>query len=144
LLAICAGQAAADDTKLHQQPWQISLGTFTNESDWTIRADAEGNDGTEIDWGDTFGDVDGTKFRLDSYWRINDRITFVSCTPQILRSNAGIRSRYRLEWRNHSSRCFCPIRIGFEIIELAYEYDSKREDRELVLSAGLHYTKFNA
>ena len=60
LLAMCAGQAVAEDTKLTQQPFQISLGSFTNESDITIRADVEGQDGTEFDWGNTIGDVDGT------------------------------------------------------------------------------------
>jgi len=35
--------------------------------------------------------------------------------------------------------------FGFYVVEVAYEYDfSKREDRELVLSAGLHYTAFSA
>ena len=34
--------------------------------------------------------------------------------------------------------------FGFYVFEVAYEYDfSKREDRELVLSAGLHYTAFS-
>src|SRR6186713_214290 len=73
LLALCGAQAAAEDTKLTQQPFQISLGTFTNSSEIKIRADVEGSQGTEFDWGDTLGDVDGTTFRLDSYWRINDR-----------------------------------------------------------------------
>src|ERR1044072_2435815 len=73
LLAICAGQASAEDTQLSQQPFQIALGSFTNESDITIRADGDTSEGTELEWGDTFGDVDGTKFRLDGYWRINDR-----------------------------------------------------------------------
>jgi hypothetical protein len=52
-----------------------------------------------------------------------------------------------LEWNGETIPINASVRseFGFEIIELAYEYDfSKREDRELVLSAGLHYTKFNA
>ena len=73
LLAMCAGHAAAEDTQLTQQPFQISLGSFTNSSEITIRADGENQEGTEFNWGDTIGDVDGTTFRLDSYWRINDR-----------------------------------------------------------------------
>ena len=40
-LALCAGQAAAEDTELSQQPFQIALGSFTNESDLTIRADGD-------------------------------------------------------------------------------------------------------
>ena len=72
-LALCAGQAAAEDTDLTQQPFQISLGTFTNSSEITIRADGETGNGTTIDWDNEFGDVDGTRGRLDAYWRINDR-----------------------------------------------------------------------
>jgi len=73
LLATYAGHAAAEDTQLTQQPFQISLGSFTNSSEIKIRADVENQEGTEFNWGDTLGDVDGTTFRLDSYWRINDR-----------------------------------------------------------------------
>src|SRR5688572_4679576 len=72
LIAI-AGHAAAEDSDLTQQQFQISLGTFTNESKLTIRADGEFDEGTTVDWGDTFGDVDDTRGRLDAYWRINDR-----------------------------------------------------------------------
>src|SRR6188472_2440268 len=73
LLAMCAGQAAGEDTELTQQPFQISLGGFTNQSEITIRADGQTGQGTSFDWGDTVGDVDGTSIRLDSYWSINDR-----------------------------------------------------------------------
>jgi hypothetical protein len=147
LLATCAGQAVAEDTKLTQQPFQISLGTFTNESDITIRADGEvGEDGTEFDWGNTLGDVDGTTFRLDSYWRINDRhhIRFMY-TENSNRRHKNLDRE--IEWQGET----IPIdaeadsKFGFYVVEVAYEYDfSKREDRELVLSAGLHYTSFQA
>ena len=48
LLAMGADQAAAEDTKLTQQPFQISLGSFTNSSEITIRADGENQEGTEF------------------------------------------------------------------------------------------------
>jgi hypothetical protein len=146
LLALCAGQAAAEDTELSQQPFQIALGSFTNESDLTIRADGDTAQGTEIDWGDTFGDVDGTKLRLDGYWRINDRHHI----RLMYTENSSVNRRdieREIVWNGESIPAEASVRseFGFEIIELAYEYDfSKREDRELVLSAGLHYTKFNA
>jgi len=147
LLAMFAGQASAEDTKLTQQPFQISLGSFTNESDLTIRADGEFDEtGTEFNWGDTFGDVDGTTIRLDGYWRINDRhhIRFMYAEN----SNERHRTLDRvIEWQGQEYPVDAEVdtEFGFYVVEVAYEYDfSKREDRELVLSAGLHYTAFSA
>ena len=146
VLAMFAGQAAAEDTKLTQQPWQISLGSFTNSSDITIRADGETNDGTEFDWGDTVGDVDGTSIRLDSYWRINDRhhIRFMYTENSNRREKILDRD---IMWNGELIPVDASLEseFGFYVVEVAYEYDfSKREDRELVLSAGLHYTSFSA
>jgi hypothetical protein len=146
ILATCAGQAMAEDTELSQQPFQISLGTFTNESDITIRADGETGQGTEFDWGNTLGDVDGTTFRLDSYWRINDRhhIRFMY-TENSNRRHKNLDRE--IEWQGETIPVDAEAnsKFGFYVVEVAYEYDfSKREDRELVLSAGLHYTSFQA
>jgi hypothetical protein len=145
-LAMFAGQASAEDTELSQQEFQISLGTFTNESDITIRADGQGGDGTEFNWGDTIGDVDGTTIRLDSYWRINDRhhIRFMYTENSNERHKTLDRD---IEWNGNTYHIDTPLesKFGFYVVEVAYEYDfSKREDRELVLSAGLHYTSFSA
>ena len=146
LLAICAANVAADDTKLTQQPFQISLGSFTNSSEIKIRADAENQEGTEFDWGDTIGDVDGTSIRLDSYWRINDRhhIRFMYTENSSKRTKILDRD---IEWNGELIPVDASVQsdFGFYVIEVAYEYDfSKREDRELVLSAGLHYTAFSS
>jgi hypothetical protein len=145
LLAICAGPATAEDTKLTQQPFQISLGSFTNASEIVIRADAENSQGTEFDWGDTIGDVDGTSFRLDSYWRINDRhhVRFMYTENSSKRHKDLDRE---IEWNGETFPIDASVdsEFGFYVVEVAYEYDfSKREDRELVLSAGLHYTAFS-
>jgi len=145
LLAMCAGQAAAEDTKLTQQPFQISLGSFTNSSEITIRADAENQEGTEFNWGDTIGNVDGTTFRLDSYWRINDRhhIRFMYTENSSKRTKVLDRN---IEWNGQLIPIDASVEsdFSFYVAEVAYEYDfSKREDRELVLSAGLHYTAFS-
>jgi hypothetical protein len=146
LLAMCAGQAAAEDTQLTQQPFQISLGSFTNETDLTIRVDGETTTGTEFDWGDTIGDIDGTSIRLDSYWRINDRhhVRFMY-TENSNRRHKNLDRE--VEWNGETIPVNASVEsnVGFYVIEVAYEYDfSKREDRELVLSAGLHYTSFFA
>ena len=65
--------AQADDFNLIQQKGQVSLGTFTNNSELKIRVDGEGEQGTVVDWGEPFGDKDVTRFRLDGLWRINPR-----------------------------------------------------------------------
>ncbi len=145
LLAMCADQAAAEDTQLTQQPFQISLGSFTNASEITIRADAENQEGTEFNWGDTIGNVDGTTFRLDSYWRINDRhhVRFMYTENSSKRTKVLDRE---IEWNGQLIPIDASVEsdFSFYVAEVAYEYDfSKREDRELVLSAGLHYTAFS-
>lgn len=145
LLAMFTGPAAAEDTQLTQQPWQISLGSFTNSSEIKIRADGESSQGTEFDWGDTLGDVDGTSIRLDSYWRINDRhhIRFMYTENSSKRTKVLDRE---IEWNGETIPVNASVSsdFGFYVVEVAYEYDfSKREDRELVLSAGLHYTAFS-
>ena len=146
VLAMFAGHATADDTQLTQQPFQISLGGFTNASEITIRADGETGAGTSFDWGDTIGDVDGTSIRLDSYWRINDRhhIRFMYTENSNRRTKVLDRE---IEWQGETFPVNASVAsdFGFYVVEVAYEYDfSKREDRELVLSAGLHYTAFAA
>ena len=145
LLAMCADQAAAEDTKLTQQPFQISLGSFTNSSEITIRADGQNQEGTEFNWGDTIGNVDGTTFRLDSYWRINDRhhVRFMYTENSSKRTKVLDRD---IEWNGQLIPIDASVEsdFSFYVAEVAYEYDfSKREDRELVLSAGLHYTAFS-
>ena len=75
LLAMCAGQAAAEDTELTQQPFQISLGSVSpmrrkSRSAPTVRT----RNGTEIRLGRHDSAMSTARaFRLDGYWRINDR-----------------------------------------------------------------------
>lgn len=145
-LALFCGYAAAEDTELTQQPFQISLGGFTNSSEIKIRADGSTGQGTEFDWGDTIGDVDGTSIRLDSYWRINDRhhIRFMY-TENSNKRHKDLEREFIWNGETFPVDASVESEFGFYVVEVAYEYDfSKREDRELVLSAGLHYTAFRA
>jgi len=146
-LALLAGTAAAADTELTQQTFQVSVGTFTNASKITIRADGETpKSGDSINWGDTFGDVDGTRFRLDSYWRINDRHHLRLMYTDNSSSRTKVLDRL-IEWNGQEIPVDATVRtkFGFKIVELVYEYDfSKRPDRELVLSGGIHYTNMSA
>ena len=114
-LAMFAGQAVAEDTELSQQPFQISLGSFTNSSEIIIRADAENSEGTEFNWGDTIGDVDGTSFRLDSYWRINDRhhVRFMYTENS---SNRHKDLDREIEWNGETIPINASVDIGIRVL----------------------------
>ncbi|HSF77277.1 MAG TPA: hypothetical protein VLA38_01550, partial [Steroidobacteraceae bacterium] len=72
--ASLATPASAEGSSPIESRGYVSLGAFLNESDLTIRLDGSaGENGTEIDWGKTFGDTGQTRFRLDGLWRITDR-----------------------------------------------------------------------
>jgi len=143
---LVAGPAAAEPTGLADQKFQVSLGTFVNNSKLTIRADGEVDEGTTINWKDTFGDQDATRFRLDGYWRFKERHHL-----RMMYTDYGKSSTRTLESDIEWNGELIPVSasatatLGFEIIELAYEYDFARSpDRDLVLSAGVHYTTFDA
>jgi len=138
--------ASAEDAKLTQRPFQVALGIFTNSSDVTIRADGVSTGGTTIDWDSTFGDIEGTRARLDAYWRITDRhhVRFMYTDNSSRHQTVLDRD---IEWNGETIPVNATVtsEFGFSVAEVAYEYDfSKSEDRELVLSAGLHYTRFHA
>ena len=138
--------ASAEDAKLTQRPFQVALGMFTNSSDVTIRADGVSTGGTTIDWDSTFGDIEGTRARLDAYWRITDRhhVRFMYTDNSSRHQTVLDRD---IEWNGETIPVNATVtsEFGFSVAEVAYEYDfSKSEDRELVLSAGLHYTRFHA
>ena len=78
-LALVAGLAAtpaarADDVDLIADKGYASLGVFTNSSELKIRVDGEaGEQGTEIDWNNKFGDDEKTRFRLDGVYRFTPK-----------------------------------------------------------------------
>jgi hypothetical protein len=145
-LGLGAWSASAEDVALADQKFQVSLGTFLNQSKLTIRADGETSEGTTIEWGDTFGDQEASRLRLDGYWRFKERHHLRVMYTDYGKSSTRTLER-DIEWNGE----LIPVNasatgtLGFEIIELAYEYDFARSpDRDLVLSAGVHYTTFEA
>ena len=126
-----------------QQPFQISLGSFTNASEITIRADGENQEGTEI----RLGRHDRRRRRHDLPARqLLAHQRPASRALHVHRKLAASGPRFSIATSNGMENPFPSTRrsrseFGFYVVEVAYEYDfSKREDRELVLSAGLHYT----
>lgn len=142
-----APSAAADDVNLLETAGYLSLGTFINGSKLKIRLDGEaGETGTEVDWDNTFGDDDVTRFRLDGLWRFADRHYLRFLYTDYSRSRTATFDE-DIEWGGETIPVGAEVRasLGFEIIELAYEYAFlKRENYELAGTLGLHYTTFDA
>jgi hypothetical protein len=142
-----APAARANDVDLLQTSGYVSLGTFLNGSSLRIRLDGEaGETGTDVDWGDSFGDDDVSRFRLDGLWRFADRHHLRFLYTDYSRSETATFDE-DIEWGGEIIPVDAEVRakLGFEIIELAYEYAFlKRENYELAAGIGLHYTTFDA
>ncbi len=138
---------AADEPNLIQEKGQISLGTFFNSNNIKISVDGEaGEQGTTVEWGDSFGNAEETRFRLDGLWRFSDRHHLRMMYTDFSTSTTRTSSR-DIEWQGDLIPVDATVKAGisFEIIELAYEYAFKHSDKfELTGSAGLHYATFGA
>lgn len=137
--------AQAEDVNLIQQKGQVSLGTFINNSELKIRVNGESQEGSIVDWDNTFGDKDVTRFRLDGLWRINERHHVRMMYTDYSRSRTEIIEE-EIVWDDDTFPVNTTVRAeqGFEIIEAAYEYAFIHSDKyELAGSAGLHYTTFD-
>ena len=134
--------AQADDVDVMQGKGNISLGTFLNNSEMKIRVDAEGDEGTVVDWGNTFGNKDVTRFRLDGLWRFNPRHHLRMMYTDYSRNTSKTIDQ-DIEWQGDTIPASATVRshLGFSIIEAAYEYGFiNNEKYELAASAGLHWT----
>jgi hypothetical protein len=138
--------AQAEQVNLIEQTGYVSLGTFLNNSEMKIRVDAEGDQGSVVDWNRTFGDKDVNRFRLDGVWRINPRHHVRMMYTDYSRDNSQTIDQ-DIEWQGDTIPASATARshLGFTIIEAAYEYGFMHSDTlELVGSAGLHYTQLEA
>lgn len=146
-LALTPADALADDFNLIGQKWQLSLGTFINESDLEIRFDGvAGDEGTPVDWGNTFGKKDATRFRLDGVWRFSEKHHLRLLYTDFSRSRTETLQE-DIEWNGETLpvNASATATLGFEIYELAYEYAFlQAENYEVAAGIGLHYTTFEA
>lgn len=147
LLLLAATPAAqAEDTSLIQQRGYVSLGAFLNNSEMKIRADAQGDQGTVVDWSNTFGDKVVTRFRLDGLWRITPRHHVRMMFTDYGRDDSETIDR-DIEWRGETIPASATVRsrLGFTIVQAGYEYAFLiGENYELTAGAGLHYTTMEA
>jgi hypothetical protein len=139
--------ARADDFNLITAKANASLGTFLNSNALKIRLDGEaGDQGTVIDWADTFGGGEQSRLRLDGVWRFNEKHHLRVMLTDYSTSRTRTLDR-DIEWGDDYilAGSSATGKVGFSIAEVAYEYALKhKEDMELALTAGLHYTTFEA
>ena len=124
-LMLASGSAARADDNLIEARGQVSLGSFLNSSELKIRVDGESSEGTRVDWGNTFGDEDVTRLRLDGIWRVNDRHHVrVLYTDYSSRQTETI--AHEIEWQGDTIPVDAQVqgKRSFTIFEAAYESPS--------------------
>lgn len=146
--ALLAPAAVADDFNLITAKANVSLGTFLNSNDLKIRVDGEVEDvpGTTVDWKNTFGGGEKNRFRLDGVWRFTARHHLrVLVTDYSLSQTETLDED--VQWGDDLilAGSSATGKIGFSVAEVAYEYAFKHsESMELAVTAGVHYTTFEA
>ena len=143
-LALNPISALADDApNLMKDPFYLALGTYIVNSDTEVRLDGESGRGTNINWENTFGGGDVTRFRFDGQWRFADRhkarFMWFSSTRDASRTLGE-----DIDWGDETFPVNARVKgeFGFDIYELAYEYAFLRRDSyEVSGTFGLHYTE---
>jgi hypothetical protein len=137
---------AEDAPDFLNDSFHLALGTYIVNTDTEIQLDGDASTGTPIDWENTFGGGDVTRFRVDGQWRFADRHKARFMVFNTSRSQ----SRTLSEDIDFNGETF-PVNarvsadFSFDIYELAYEYSfMKREDYELAGTFGVHYTTLSA
>jgi len=140
--------AADDAPNILTDSFHLSVGTFAFTNETEIRFDGDTISGTPIDWEDTFGGGDQTRFRVDGHWRFGDSGRHKLRFMWFNSSHSG--SKVLEEDINFGDETFpvdAKVRAesGFDIYQLAYEYTFlKRDTYELDGSIGLHYASLSS
>jgi hypothetical protein len=146
-LALCASTfpmiASAEDAPSPlTDSFLLSLGSFTLDTDTEVRLDGDTSGGTPVDWENTFGDSDSTRFRIDGFWRFADRHKLRFLWFNRSRSQSADLDR-DIEWGDVTYPVNARVEgeFDFDVYELAYEYAFLRRDSyEISGTFGLHYT----
>jgi hypothetical protein len=137
-----AGPAFADGGNLLEQNFALSLGVFDMSSDTTIRADGLDSDsvGDRIDLERNLNILDEDVFRAEAMWRFLERHKLL-----LMYFDTNRTGRRVIDREIHFGDETFPIdaevesRLGFDILELAYEYQFlRRENYQLGASIGIH------
>jgi hypothetical protein len=142
LVAFSPAAFADEAPNLLTDSFSLALGTFIVGTDTRVRLDGKTGEGDRVNWENTFGSGDVTRFRLDGSWRFADRHQL-----RFLWFNAGRSDQAKLEedieWGGETFPVTAKVKgeFDFDIYELAYEYAFLRRDSyELTGTIGLHYT----
>jgi len=145
LLSGLSGQALAEDSpNLLDDRFAATLGSFILEADTKLRLDGESGEGTEVNWEDSFGGGDATRFRVDGAWRFADRHKVRGMWFNFSQTRSAEFNR-EVNWGDVTFPVDATIEglYEFDIYELAYEYAFlRRENLELSGSFGLHLAQF--
>ena len=125
----------------------FSAGMFSNHTDLQIRFDPSSlKAGTEVDWDQRFGLADTHRFRAEGLWRFKPRHHLRFLYTDYSQTD-GARIDKEIQWGDELIPVNSDVtgRLGFEIVELAYEYTVlTRPNYELAASLGVHYTALSA
>ena len=139
-------EAMSGTPNLINDTFTATLGSYILESDTKVRLDGESGRGTEVNWSDSFGGGDGTRFRVDGAWRFGDsRRHKVRGMWFNFSQNRSAEFDREVNWGDVTFPVNTTIEsvYEFDIYELAYEYAFlRRENLELSGSIGLHLAQF--
>ena len=144
VLALSPIAAGAEDApNLLTNPFYVALGSYIIETDTEASLDGSSSEGTRVDWENTFGMGDVTRFRFDGQWRFADRHKARFMWFDNTRENTRTLEK-EIVWGDEtfpvSARTHA--KFSFAVYELAYEYAFlRRENYEVAGAFGLHYTE---
>jgi hypothetical protein len=127
------------------EPFNVALGSFILSSDTQVRVDGSTGRGSNVDWEQTFGGGDVTRFRIDGYWRFGDRHKVRALWFRSSRTRSTDLDE-DIVWNDDVFPVNAHVegKVSFDIYELAYEYAFVRRDTyEVSGTIGLHYTEFS-
>jgi hypothetical protein len=137
---------AEDAPDFLNDSFHLALGTYIVNTDTEIQLDGDAATGTPINWENTFGGGDVTRFRVDGQWRFADRHKARFMVFNTSRSQSRTLSEdIDFNGETYPVNARVSADFSFDIYELAYEYSfMKREDYEIAGSFGVHYTTLSA
>jgi hypothetical protein len=142
LLSGSASARAADAADVLNDSFYLSLGSFIISTDTKVRLNGENLEGSLVDWEQTFGSGDVTRFRIDGQWRFADRHKLRFLWFSSSRSDSR-RIEDEIDWGDETFPVDARVssQFDFDTYELAYEYAFlRRPGYELSGSIGVHYT----
>lgn len=136
---------AGESPDVLNDPWQLSLGSFIVDTDTEVRLDGDTQGGTNVDWENTFGSGDVTRFRIDGQWRFAERHKARFMWFSSSRSSSRTLEE-EINWGDETFPVDATVdaEFDFDVYELAYEYAFLRRDTyEVSGTIGLHYTELS-